>query len=94
MNPDQRLSPKAAAKLADVSVATIRRAYRSGALRAYYVGAAVKIVREDLDAWLDRVPVQPSAPRPAPTLAAPRPASPQAGSLGALRNIEHRRRAS
>lgn len=94
MSPDQRLSPKAAAKLADVSVDTIRRAYRSGELPAYHVGTAVKIVRADLDAWLARTPVQPSSLRRAPTVATPRRGRPQAGSLGALRSIEQRRRVS
>lgn len=94
MSPDQRLSPKAAAELADVSVDTIRRAYRSGELPAYYVGAAVRIVREDLDAWLARTPVQPATARPAAAVTAPRAKVTQVGSLGALRNIEQRRRGS
>jgi excisionase family DNA binding protein len=48
-----RLSVDAAATEAGVSVDTIRRAYRSGALRAFRPGGARRIVilREDLRAW-------------------------------------------
>ena len=48
-----RLSVDAAATEAGVSVDTIRRAYRSGALRAFRPGGARRIVirREDLQAW-------------------------------------------
>jgi excisionase family DNA binding protein len=48
-----RLSVDAAAAEAGVSVDTIRRAYRSGALRAFRPGGARRIVilREDLQAW-------------------------------------------
>jgi excisionase family DNA binding protein len=48
-----RLSVDAAATEADVSVDTIRRAYRSGALRAFRPGGARRIVilRDDLQAW-------------------------------------------
>jgi excisionase family DNA binding protein len=48
-----RLSVEAAAAEAGVSVDTIRRAYRSGALRAFRPGGARRIVirREDLQSW-------------------------------------------
>jgi excisionase family DNA binding protein len=48
-----RLSVDAAAAEAGVSIDTIRRAYRSGALRAFRPGGARRIVirREDLQAW-------------------------------------------
>jgi excisionase family DNA binding protein len=48
-----RLSVDGAAAEAGVSVDTIRRAYRSGALRAFRPGGARRIVilREDLQAW-------------------------------------------
>jgi excisionase family DNA binding protein len=48
-----RLSVDAAAAEAGVSVDTIRRAYRSGALRAFRPGGARRIVilRDDLTAW-------------------------------------------
>ncbi|MGH2941187.1 MAG: helix-turn-helix domain-containing protein [Solirubrobacteraceae bacterium] len=48
-----RLSVDAAAAEAGVSVDTIRRAYRSGALRAFRPGGTRRIVilREDLRAW-------------------------------------------
>jgi excisionase family DNA binding protein len=48
-----RLSVEAAAAEAGVSVDTIRRAYRSGALRAFRPGGTRRIVilREDLHAW-------------------------------------------
>jgi excisionase family DNA binding protein len=48
-----RLSVEAAATEAGVSVDTIRRAYRSGALRAFRPGGTRRIVirREDLQAW-------------------------------------------
>jgi excisionase family DNA binding protein len=48
-----RLSVDGAAVAAGVSVDTIRRAYRSGALRAFRPGGARRIVilREDLQAW-------------------------------------------
>jgi excisionase family DNA binding protein len=48
-----RLSVDAAAAEAGVSVDTIRRAYRSGALRAFRPGGARRIVilREDLQSW-------------------------------------------
>jgi excisionase family DNA binding protein len=48
-----RLSVEAAAAAAGVSVDTIRRAYRSGALRAFRPGGTRRIVilREDLHAW-------------------------------------------
>jgi len=48
-----RLSVDAAAADAGVSVDTIRRAYRSGALRAFRPGGTRRIVilREDLRAW-------------------------------------------
>jgi excisionase family DNA binding protein len=48
-----RLSVDAAAAEAGVSVDTIRRAYRSGALRAFRPGGARRIVilRDDLQAW-------------------------------------------
>jgi excisionase family DNA binding protein len=48
-----RLSVDGAAAEAGVSVDTIRRAYRSGALRAFRPGGARRIVilREDLRAW-------------------------------------------
>jgi excisionase family DNA binding protein len=48
-----RLSVDAAATEAGVSVDTIRRAYRSGALRAFRPGGARRIVilRQDLQAW-------------------------------------------
>jgi excisionase family DNA binding protein len=48
-----RLSVGAAAAAAGVSVDTIRRAYRSGALRAFRPGGTRRIVilREDLQAW-------------------------------------------
>jgi excisionase family DNA binding protein len=48
-----RLSVDGAAAEAGVSVDTIRRAYRSGALRAFRPGGARRIVilREDLHAW-------------------------------------------
>jgi excisionase family DNA binding protein len=49
----ERLSVDAAAAEAGVSVDTIRRAYRSGALRAFRPGGARRIVilREDLQSW-------------------------------------------
>jgi excisionase family DNA binding protein len=49
----ERLSVEAAAAEAGVSVDTIRRAYRSGALRAFRPGGTRRIVilREDLHAW-------------------------------------------
>jgi len=48
-----QLSVDAAAAEAGVSVDTIRRAYRSGALRAFRPGGTRRIVilREDLRAW-------------------------------------------
>jgi len=48
-----RLSVDGAAAEAGVSVDTIRRAYRSGALRAFRPGGTRRIVilREDLRAW-------------------------------------------
>jgi excisionase family DNA binding protein len=48
-----RLSVEAAAAEAGVSVDTIRRAYRSGALRAFRPGGTRRIVilRDDLQAW-------------------------------------------
>ena len=48
-----RLSVDAAAAEAGVSVDTIRRAYRSGALRAFRPGGTRRIVilRDDLRAW-------------------------------------------
>ena len=48
-----RLSVETAAAAAGVSVDTIRRAYRSGALRAFRPGGTRRIVilREDLQAW-------------------------------------------
>jgi excisionase family DNA binding protein len=48
-----RLSVDGAAVAAGVSMDTIRRAYRSGALRAFRPGGARRIVilREDLQAW-------------------------------------------
>lgn len=48
-----RLGVEAAAAEAGVSVDTIRRAYRSGALRAFRPGGTRRIVilREDLHAW-------------------------------------------
>jgi excisionase family DNA binding protein len=48
-----RLSVDAAAAEAGVSVDTIRRAYRSGALRAFRPGGTRRIVilREDLQSW-------------------------------------------
>jgi excisionase family DNA binding protein len=48
-----RLSVEAAAAAAGVSVDTIRRAYRSGALRAFRPSGTRRIVilREDLQAW-------------------------------------------
>jgi excisionase family DNA binding protein len=48
-----RLSVDGAAAEAGVSVDTIRRAYRSGALRAFRPGGTRRIVilREDLQAW-------------------------------------------
>ena len=48
-----RLSVDMAAAEAGVSVDTIRRAYRSGALRAFRPGGARRIVilRDDLQAW-------------------------------------------
>jgi excisionase family DNA binding protein len=48
-----RLSVEAAAADAGVSVDTIRRAYRSGALRAFRPGGTRRIVilRDDLQAW-------------------------------------------
>jgi excisionase family DNA binding protein len=49
----ERLSVEAAAAEAGVSVDTIRRAYRSGALRAFRPGGTRRIVirREDVQAW-------------------------------------------
>jgi len=49
----ERLSVEAAAAKAGVSMDTIRRAYRSGALRAFRPGGTRRIVilREDLQAW-------------------------------------------
>jgi excisionase family DNA binding protein len=48
-----RLSVETAAAAAGVSVDTIRRAYRSGALRAFRPGGTRRIVilRDDLQAW-------------------------------------------
>ena len=48
-----RLSVETAAAAAGVSVDTIRRAYRSGALRAFRPGGTRRIVilREDLQSW-------------------------------------------
>lgn len=91
MSPDQRLTPQQAAELASCSVDTIRRAYRSGELPAYRVGAGVRIVREDLDAWLRRDPVQVErAAPPWPAPARSRARAPR-GSLAALEAIERRR---
>jgi excisionase family DNA binding protein len=49
-----RLSVEAAAAAAGVSVDTIRRAYRSGALRAFRPGGTRRIVilRDDLQTWV------------------------------------------
>jgi excisionase family DNA binding protein len=41
------------AQIATLSVATIRRAIRKGKLKAHHFGDAVRISREDLNAYLD-----------------------------------------
>lgn len=94
MSPDQRLTPQQAAELAACSVDTIRRAYRSGELPAYRLGTGVRIVREELDAWLRREPLEVDR-RPAAPAAARARSRAARGSLAALEAIEHRgRRAS
>jgi excisionase family DNA binding protein len=45
-----------AAVAADVSPKTIQRAIRSGGLRAKQVGRLVRIMRADLEAWLEGHP--------------------------------------
>jgi excisionase family DNA binding protein len=61
--PERLLSCAEAAERAGVHVETIRRAVRSGALRAVCAGRALRIAAADLDAWLTRnnePPVRPS----------------------------------
>lgn len=51
-----------AAKLANVSLATIDRAISAGGLRAVKCGRATLILREDLLAWLRALPMVPVKP--------------------------------
>ncbi|MEA2131972.1 MAG: Helix-turn-helix domain [Solirubrobacteraceae bacterium] len=98
-----RLSVDGAAAEAGVSVDTIRRAYRSGALRAFRPGGTRRIVilREDLQAWAfsDEHLVTSPAAQLRPTTDAPAAISRRmarqrarrdatAGSIERLREIE------
>jgi excisionase family DNA binding protein len=99
-----RLSVDAAAAEAGVSVDTIRRAYRSGALRAFRPGGARRIVilRDDLQAWAfsdEHLVTGPGAQLRPPTTDAPGVISRRAvrqrarrdatvGSVDRLREIE------
>jgi excisionase family DNA binding protein len=97
-----RLSVDAAAAEAGVSVDTIRRAYRSGTLRAFRPGGTRRIVilREDLQAWAfsDEHLVTGPAAQLRPTTDAPavisrravrqRARRATAGSIDRLREIE------
>jgi len=99
-----RLSVDGAAAEAGVSVDTIRRAYRSGALRAFRPGGTrrVVILREDLRAWafsdehvVARGPgAQLRPPADMPAVMSPRamrqrsPRDVTAGSVERLREIE------
>lgn len=47
-----------AAEAAGVSETTIRRAYRSGALKRRFVTAKPVILREDLEAWIKAAPTE------------------------------------
>lgn len=51
---DELLTCAEAAKIANASVETVRRAVRSGNLRADYVGRSPRISRDDLRAWMSR----------------------------------------
>jgi excisionase family DNA binding protein len=53
-----------AASRARTHVETIRRAIRSGALRAYHVGREWRIAPADLDAWLNLKQPRERLPRP------------------------------
>jgi excisionase family DNA binding protein len=58
MSPTVWYSPKTAAQTGNVSVPTIRRAIKSGALPAYEISKrCIRIRACDLDRWLCRKPV-------------------------------------
>lgn len=49
---DEFLSPRAAARVADVAPATVRRWVREGKLRKHHAGAHVRVSRAELEALL------------------------------------------
>jgi excisionase family DNA binding protein len=48
------LSPVEVARIANVSLSTVRREIERGELRARHVGRQLRILPEDFDAYLDR----------------------------------------
>jgi excisionase family DNA binding protein len=78
------LTPANIASLSQVSVKTVYRAIRSGALSAIAIGGRYRITREAYGDWITRQAV---APQP-DAVSADVKARPTRGSLEALRGIE------
>lgn len=66
------LTLKQASQRLQLSEASLRRAYHRGELKAFLLGAALRIRRVDLDGWVE-------AQRWTPTLCAEKTARPRAG---------------
>lgn len=83
-----------AAELANVSTKTIRRAITAGELRAYAVGRAHRIERDDFEAWFRANPVQAQPREFFSQLPKARPrraevTTPAALSVARMRNQDH-----
>jgi excisionase family DNA binding protein len=74
------LTLREAAELLHISTASLRRAYRRGALPAFLLGCSLRIARADLDAWV-------TAQRWTPSLCAERTARPRAGRRQARKAV-------
>jgi excisionase family DNA binding protein len=83
-DPSQLLTPADVAELARVSVKTVYRAIRSGALVAIEIGNRYRVSPEDYCAWIEGLTVVPGNATTTDRFAA----RPPQGSLIALRAIE------
>ncbi len=85
---DAMLTCAEAAQRAGTHVETVRRAVRSGALRAGRAGRSPRIAPADLDAWLRGS----GRDQPAPRSRTPRPTGERHPLADALRSMERRDR--
>ena len=87
VDPEQRMSPAAVAKLADLDASTVRRAIRRGELPAHRIGSRLKLRYADVIAWMNREPVEQPKHEPQRS-AVTRSFRERTGSFEALRRIE------